>query len=157
MKLNSVNWVFPFIVAFLAFSPKIAESQTTIPASANAPWKTECVDKTLNLNGDFQSIKHFFWAEGQWSVGPAVSAQLIKYDLGKKRAGVNTALGAGASFRFYRPIKIKDNTGSVVDTVYIGEIQQKCRQTSFGGNTTSYLAAPMFSITPTFYVAQEVD
>lgn len=126
-----------------------------IPVSANQEWEAVCVDRSLNLNGDIQT---FSGDKGQWSVGPAVSTQLIKYDFGKKRAGVNTALGAGASFRFYQPIIIEDiNSNPVGKPVYISDVKQACRQTSFGKNTKGYLAAPLLSITPTLYVSEPVD
>src|SRR5689334_24819259 len=81
-----------------------------IPPSANLEWKNRCVDKSLNINGDFQ--KGFFgYGGGNWSVGPAVSTQLIKYDFAKKQAGFNTSVGAGASFRYYKDITVKDQTG----------------------------------------------
>ncbi len=126
-----------------------------IPGSANKEWEAVCVDSTLNLNGDIHSIKTL--GTGQWSVGPAVSTQLIKYDFGKKRAGVNTALGAGASFRFYRTIHIKDPLRGPPTDVYISQVKQECRQTSFGKSTKGYLAAPLFSITPTIYVSEPID
>ena len=55
------------------------------------------------LTGD---VPNFLWGygglgAGDWSVGPAISAQMIKYDFGKKKAGFNTGVGAGAAFRFY--------------------------------------------------------
>lgn len=95
----------------------IAEDSPTlelanIPISANRNWVDVCVDRSQNLNGDIQSINNF--GTGQWSIGPAISSQLIIYDFGKEKAGVNQALGAGASFRFYRPITIKDEDGDPV-------------------------------------------
>ncbi len=136
----------------LVVSPTLAE----IPRSANQRWEAVCVDRSLNLNGDIQSFKTGGF--GQWSVGPAVSTQLIKYDFGKKRAGFNTAVGAGAAFRFYRPIEIKPpGGGHAMSTVYISEVKQECRQSSFGQNTKGYLAAPLFSITPTIYASEPVD
>ncbi len=131
-----------------------------IPVSANQQWAAVCVDPTQNLNGDFQqSSSAFFIADGQWSVGPAVSTQLIKYDFGKKKAGFNTSLGAGAAFRFYRNIPIKDPNNLTVAPTYvpISQVKPACRQTSFGKNTTGYLAAPMFSITPTIFASEPID
>ena len=134
---------------------KAQDEKFNIPSSANSEWHKHCVNKSLNLNGDFQSIHSFFGLSGQWSVGPAVSTQLVKYDLAKKQAGFNTSVGAGASFRFYRPIELKDETtGQVKDTVYIGAVRPECRQTSFGTDRKSYRAAPLFSITPTLYATK---
>src|ERR1044072_1128241 len=45
------------------------------------------------------------------SVGPAVSTQLIRYDLASKKAGFNTSVGAGASIRFY-PITKNEKDGT---------------------------------------------
>jgi hypothetical protein len=135
----------------------------TIPSSANSVWKEACVDKSLNLNGDFQNGL-FGWGAGQWSVGPAVSTQLIKYDLAKKQAGFNTSVGVGASFRFYEDIIIKDTDGKPIKDkngkpekpVTISQVKRECRQTSFGDRKI-YLAAPLFSITPTLYVTKPTD
>ncbi|WP_454061075.1 hypothetical protein [Candidatus Nitrospira salsa] len=199
----------------LAVQPTLAE----IPPSANMDWVDVCVDRSLHLNGDIQSFKTGGF--GQWSVGPSVSTQLIIYDFGKKKAGVNQALGVGASFRFYRPITIKDANGNPMDflstpsapqavtipftedeyevkqdrlaalenktspsaqdlldiaslttaltsyedaikkieksRVYISQIKQECRQTSFGRDTNGYLSAPMFSITPTLFASEPID
>lgn len=133
-----------------------------VPPSANDNWKNVCVDKTQNLNGDFQESKSFLWlAEGQWSVGPSVSTQLVKYDMAKKQAGFNTSVGAGASFRFYRNITIKNKEGKPEkdaegnsEVVTISQIRRECRQSSFVSSRGSYLAAPMFSITPTLYATK---
>lgn len=137
---------------------KRQDDKFSIPSSANPEWKDYCVNKSLNLNGDFQKSRALFglWGpEGQWSVGPAVSTQLIKYDMAKKQAGFNASVGAGASFRFYRPIEIKkDDDNSPTETVYIGQVRTECRQTSFGWDRKSYRASPLFSITPTLYATK---
>jgi len=127
----------------------------SIPHSANSTWENVCVDKSLNLLGDY----------GQWSVGPSVSTQLIKFDLSKERAGFNTSVGVGAAFRFYRGITIKDQNGDPLKdkngedkTITISQINQKCRQTTFKARSEkSYLAAPLFSITPTLYVTKPTN
>ena len=137
---------------------KTQDEKFNIPSSANSEWKGECVNKSLNLNGDFQSVHSLFGLSGQWSVGPAVSTQLVKYDMAKKQAGFNTSVGAGASFRFYRPIEIKDETtGKVTETVFVGQVRSECRQSSFGSDRKSYRAAPMFSITPTLYATKPTN
>lgn len=137
---------------------KTQDEQFSVPSSANSDWQGKCVNKSLNLNGDFQSVHSLFGLSGQWSVGPAVSTQLVKYDMAKKQAGFNTSVGAGASFRFYRPIEIKDETtGKVTETVFVGQVRSECRQTSFGSDRKSYRAAPMFSITPTLYATKPTN
>lgn len=137
----------------------------SIPQSANSTWEAVCVDRSLNLLGDFQG-SIFGYGEGSWSVGPSVSTQLIKFDLAKERAGFNTSVGVGASFRYYNKIKIKDpngNTRQIKDSqgnsrdneVTISQVKQECRQTTFKARSEkSYFAAPMFSITPTLYVTK---
>lgn len=137
---------------------KTQDEKFNIPSSANSEWQEKCVNKSLNLNGDFQSAHSLFGLSGQWSVGPAVSTQLVKYDMAKKQAGFNTSVGAGASFRFYRPIEIKDEiTGKVTETVFVGQVRSECRQSSFGSDRKSYRAAPMFSITPTLYATKPTN
>lgn len=131
------------------------DEKFSIPSSANSEWQKYCVDNSLNLNGDFQSYKTIFGQiDGQWSVGPTVSTQLIKFDMAKKQAGFNASVGAGASFRFYRPIRIKNGDGSLLQKVYIGQVRTECRQTSFGWDRKSYRASPLFSITPTLYATK---
>lgn len=129
-----------------------------IPHSANATWEAVCVDRSLNLLGDFQG-SIFGYGEGSWSVGPSVSTQLIKFDLAKERAGFNTAVGVGASFRYYNKIQIKDSNGQQKgNAVTISQVKQECRQTTFKARSEkSYLAAPMFSITPTLYVTKPTN
>lgn len=136
-------------------STREQDEKFKLPSSANSEWHKHCVDNSLNLNGDFQSAKSIFGLiDGQWSVGPAVSTQLIKYDMAKKQAGFNASVGAGASFRFYRPIRIKDRDGSLLQKVNIGQVRTECRQTSFGWDRNSYKASPLFSITPTLYATK---
>lgn len=139
----------------LPSSTREQDEKFSIPSSANSEWHKYCVDNSLNLNGDFQSAKSIFGLiDGQWSVGPTVSTQLIKYDMAKKQAGFNASVGAGASFRFYRPIRIKDRDGSLLQKVNIGQVRTECRQTSFGWDRNSYRASPLFSITPTLYATK---
>jgi hypothetical protein len=115
------------------------------------------VDKSLNITGDLQTGL-LGMMPGKWSVGPAVSTQLIKYDLAKKQAGFNTSVGAGASFRYYSEIDIKDKNGTATDKVKISEVKRECRETSFSSLTDkSYLAGPAFSITPTLYATKPTD
>lgn len=126
-----------------------------IPQSANSTWEAVCVDRSLNLLGDFQGSVFDYW-KGSWSVGPSVSTQLIKFDLAKERAGFNTSVGVGASFRYYNKIQIKDSNGKPKNPpVTISQVKQECRQTTFKARSEkSYLAAPLFSITPTLYVTK---
>jgi hypothetical protein len=135
----------------------IIAPQPLIPSSANEEWAKACVDKSLNLNGDFQKGDPMFKkGAGNWSVGPSISTQLLKYDLAKKQAGFNTSVGAGASFRYYKDIEIKNEKGTTVDTVTVSKVRSECRQTSFDSRK-AYLAAPFISITPTLYVTKPTN
>ncbi|MEO8324823.1 MAG: hypothetical protein ABI618_03170 [Nitrospirota bacterium] len=167
------SWVFIFIlsVVFIFLSVQITR------ASEEAQdWYNECVDKDLLVNGDFQSGENLFgmpWFPGQWSVGPSLNTQLIKYDFAKKKAGFNTSIGIGASFRFYPTILLKNidpnknepPATKADDSVNISEIKAGCRQTSYGSGqgqnpktkkNWDYYAAPLFSITPTLYATKPV-
>ena len=160
--------------------------QTSHAGGADQMWWQKCVDPNLLLNGDFQSGENFFgWNRfpGQWSVGPSLNTQLIKYDFAKEKAGFNTAVGLGASFRFYPSITLKnidedkvlkddgteESNGSNSPTpevkVNISQIHTACRQTTFGAGSGldprtnkswDYYAAPLFSITPTLYATKPV-
>lgn len=129
------------------------EEKFSIPAIPDSKWKDVCVNDNLNLPGDFQSWNSSL---GEWSVGPAVSTQLIKYDMAKKQAGFNTSVGAGASFRFYRNITIKEDANKE-DRVGISRIRRECRQSSYDLTKKEYRAAPLFSITPTLYATKPTD
>ena len=67
---------------------------------------SRCVKRDDDLTGDFPLTQNFLWLPGEWSVGTAVSTQVVRYDLAKKKAAFNTGVGAGAAFRFYRNIPI---------------------------------------------------
>ena len=91
--------------------------------------------------------------KGEWTVGLAALAQAIKYDFGKKKAGFNSGLGAGASFRFYRDVYAPGQ-----GEVRISRIKGECRATTFQLREDTDLpdAAPAFSITPVIFASQIV-
>ncbi len=152
-----------------------------------SPWKkvpfldldvVSVVDRCVQpeaLSGDFPNfLWGFFENIGEFSVGPAISAQTLKYDFAKKKAGFNTGVGAGAAFRFYThvsfldkegvkkklgggnlPIKKTTKTGLI--QVPISNIKEECRAQNLSLVTAETIAAPLFSITPTIYITNPVD
>jgi len=132
----------------------------------------------IPLTGD---VPNFLWGygglgAGDWSVGPAISAQLIKYDFGKKKAGFNTGVGAGAAFRFYTRVPFiddetleeklgenkygmyKDKTPDGIQgdevLIPIHHIKEECRAQNLTLVDEGSIASPLFSITPTIYVTE---
>ena len=92
---------------------------------------------------------------GEWTVGLAALAQIIKYDFAKKKAGFNNGLGAGASFRFYRDVRVPlriSKTGKVP----ISRVNSGCRASTFRLRDDTDLpdAAPVFSVTPVIFASQ---
>lgn len=89
-----------------------------------------------------------------WSVGPGVSAQLLKYDLASKQVSFNRSIGVGASFRYFSAIRIDG------EKLKVSDIKPECRATSFSASdvfddaTNGKLIANLFSITPTLYATQ---
>lgn len=144
MKPIFMTLIFFILGNTIAYAANDKLDTPAVPARVNQDWVDTCVDNSLNQGGDFGS---------RWSVGPSVSTQLIKYDMAKRQAGFNTSVGAGASFRFYRSVTIKDNNGTTSE-IGISQIRKECRQTSFGGDRRSFLVGPLFSITPTLYATK---
>ena len=89
---------------------------------------------------------------GEWTVGLAVQAQALKYDFATKKAGVNSGLGAGASFRFYQDVDFPGRG----DKVPISKIRAECRMSTWKTQQETWLpkATPLFSITPVIYATQ---
>lgn len=89
-----------------------------------------------------------------WSVGPGVSAQLLKYDLASKQISFNRSIGVGASFRYFSAVTIDKKKYKVSD------IKPECRASSFSAADvfddpkSGKLIANLFSITPTLYATQ---
>jgi len=99
--------------------------------------------------GDFTIFKT------NWSVGPAVSTQLIRYDLASKRAAFNASVGAGASFRWYPDVEFGDKS-----TLSIKQIKPECRANSLSAVSidddpkNGKIGSPFLSITPTIYASK---
>lgn len=89
-----------------------------------------------------------------WSVGSAVSAQLVKYDLASKQVSFNRSIGVGTSFRYYAAEEIDGKK------IKVSDIKPECRATSFSATDVSddpksgKLISNLFSITPTLYATQ---
>ena len=89
--------------------------------------------------------------QGEFTVGLAAQAQVIKYDFAKKRAGFNEGLGAGAAIRFYKDIRVPGK-----GYVPISRVKTDCRATTFRSRSDTGVpdAAPLFSITPMIFASQ---
>ena len=102
------------------------------------------------LTGDLNNVPI---PGGQLSVGTAIQAQAVRYDLAKHQATFNTGLGAGASFRYY-----KDIFNPITrEKVPVSRIKQDCRAATFRLKNENTLAAPLFSITPTIFASKLDD
>lgn len=100
------------------------------------------------LSGDFNNL-HMLG--GEWSVGPSAQAQAIRYDFAKKQAGFNNGVGAGASFRYYKDVKLQSQN------IPVSRIKQECRASTFRLKNENTIAAPLFSITPTLFASKLDD
>lgn len=93
----------------------------------------------------------------RWSVTPAASVQIFKYDLASKKVSVNQSLGAGASFNFYKASDLVVG-GQQLD---IKDISPDCRANTFSSKDVhedpkkGKIAYSLFSITPTIYASQD--
>jgi len=95
---------------------------------------------------------------GEWSVKPAASVQVIKYDLAAKQVSINKSLGAGASFHFY---KNEDNLKFGNKQLTVHDIKPECRATTLSAKdvhedlVNGKIAYSLFSITPTVYASED--
>lgn len=149
------------------------------------PWRPQSFKEPLNrvdrcimptpLTGDIPGLWNVF-GNGEWSVGPAISAQTVKYDFATKKAGFNTGLGVGAAFRFYTHVPfqkgetLKNKVGPKIYKKFkklgkhrgqayvpISYIKEECRAQNLSRITNETIASPLFSITPTIYIAEPTD
>ncbi|MDT3779287.1 hypothetical protein PJI16_17115 [Nitrospira sp. MA-1] len=130
----------------------------------------KCIKRDRDsLRGDLPSI-FSFGRDAEWSVGQAVSAQMIKYNFATKKAGFNTGIGVGAAFRLFDHVsfdpsdKLKQKIGETTyahlhddsqtgkKLVPVSYIKQDCRAENF--SLSSRLAAPIISVTPTIYITK---
>ena len=121
------------------------------PANAREPVRKieDCYNAGPGYSGDFPKWRMF---DGEWTVGLAAQAQALKYDFATKKAGVNSGLGAGASFRFYEDVDFPGRG----DKVPISQIRTECRMSTWKTQKEAWLpkATPLFSITPVIYASQ---
>ena len=118
-----------------------------------------------------------------WSIGTAVSTQLVRYNFSTKQASSLQGVGGGPSFRYFgysmigdedaaknqgftdndlKKMKTQEDTYDKDKQQYrlpIYKIKPECRAKSedFGKDRSEKLAASMFSITPTFYISKLED
>ncbi len=102
-----------------------------------------------------------FWGGGDigknWSVGNIVAAQMVRYNLTKGSASLNSqGLGGGLTFRYYP----SDWMAEVDHNRDIRRIKPECRATTFSAKTLAdsltegKLAFPFLSISATAFVAK---
>lgn len=130
----------------------------------------KCIKRDRDsLRGDLPSI-FSFGRDAEWSVGQAVSAQMIKYNFATKKAGFNTGIGVGAAFRLFDHVSfdpsdmlkqkigettyahLHDDSQTGKKLVPVSYIKQDCRAENF--SLSSRLAAPIISVTPTIYLTK---
>lgn len=131
-------------------SVKVPVPPVSGPANARKPVEKveDCVNVGANYSGDLPKWRMF---EGEWTVGLAAQAQALKYDFATKKAGINSGVGAGASFRFYQDIDVPG-----VGLKPISKIRTECRMSTWKTQKETLLpkATPLFSITPVIYASQ---
>lgn len=133
-------------------------------------------DKCLMARPAFGDLGAYSEKLANWSVGTAVSTQVVKYTFGTKKASMNTGVGAGVAFRYYgdSPIgdseeaknlgfteadlkklnKYKKDDGQYKLPVY--KVSPECRATTgdWGKERTAKVASSIVSITPTVYASK---
>ncbi len=108
----------------------------------------DCENVGAGYSGD---LPEWRMDEGEWTVGLAAQAQALKYDFATKKAGFNSGVGGGVSFRFYQDVDI-----SGVGVRRISQIRTECRMSTWQTQAEAWLpkATPLFSISPIAYVTQ---
>ena len=141
--------------AAFALDPLPSTNDPTVVQAVVRPPMTEDVQKRIIGCLRPQGAPKYLGDIGDhWSVGSAVSAQLVKYDLASKQVSFNRSIGVGASFRYYTAEEIDGKKFKVND------IKPDCRATSFSATDVSddpksgKLISNWFSITPTLYATQ---
>lgn len=131
-------------------------------------------DKCLMARPLFGDLN--FMGLDNWSVGTAVSTQLVRYNFSTKKTSVNTSVGAGISLRYYgySPVgnaaeakrlgftdqdvsEMKHKEGEDYYKLPVYRISPACRATTsdFGKERKEKLAGSIFSITPTLYASKQ--
>lgn len=103
-----------------------------------------------------------FWGGGDlgknWSVGNTVAAQMIRYNITKGRASLNSqGLGAGLTLRYYP----SDWMAEIDGAHDIRRVKPECRATTFSAKTLSEsltegkIAFPFISISASAFVSKQ--
>lgn len=109
----------------------------------------DCINDGPGYSGDFPGTHKF---GGEWTVGLAAQIQALKYDFATKKAGFNSGVGAGVSFRFYQDVDVPGQSKKVP----ISKIRTECRMSTWKSKEEAWLpnATPLFSVTPVIYASQ---
>ena len=103
------------------------ESRVTTMRIAKPPTDQTIINRINQCLRPSDSPAYIGDLGSRWSVRPAASVQIIKYDLASKKVSINKSLGAGASFHFY-----SDSDLSIDGTqLRIKDIKPECRATTF--------------------------
>ena len=102
--------------AAFALDPLPSTNDPTVVQAVVRPPMTEDVQKRIIGCLRPQGAPKYLGDIGDhWSVGSAVSAQLVKYDLASKQVSFNRSIGVGASFRYYTAEEIDGKKFKVSD------------------------------------------
>ena len=89
---------------------------------------------------------------GDFSIGPSVAAQVLRYDLASHKAAFNTGIGAGVSARWYGKTEVGGTKYSIKD------IKSECRadtvDTAFKTSDNKFKVGYSIAISPFLYVSK---
>ena len=89
---------------------------------------------------------------GDFSIGPSVAAQVLRYDLASHKAAFNTGIGAGVSARWYGKTEVGGTTYSIKD------IKSECRadtvDAAFKASDNKFKVGYSIAISPFLYVSK---
>ena len=150
--------------------PVITALLGSLPAKDSPISKDKCL-MARPLFGDIE-----FLGMNNWSVGTAVSTQLVRYNFSTKKTSMNTSVGAGISLRYYgdSPVgnaaeakrlgftdqdisEMRHEDGKDYYKLPVYKISPACRATTsdFGKERKEKLASSIISITPTLYASKQ--
>jgi hypothetical protein len=89
---------------------------------------------------------------GDFSIGPSVAAQVLRYDLASQKAAFNTGIGAGISVRWYGKTTVGGTTYSIKD------IKSECRadtlDAAFKASENKFKVGYSIAVSPFLYVSK---
>lgn len=89
---------------------------------------------------------------GDFSIGPSVAAQVLRYDLASQKAAFNTGIGAGISVRWYGKTEVGGTKYSIKD------IKSECRadtlDAAFKVSENRFKVGYLIAISPFLYVSK---